>query len=52
MKKSVFKVALNSIATMVFLVTVGMPAAEVFVAVVTFDVFLLIQSEIIDEFRR
>lgn len=50
--KTICRLAINSIITIAFLVAVNMPAAEALVAIATFDSFLFLQGELIEEFRR
>lgn len=50
--KTICRLAINSIITIVFLVAVNMPVPEAIAAVVTYDFFLFLQEEVLKEFRR
>lgn len=43
---------MNSIVTIVFLTAINYPAGDAIAAIAIYDTFLLVQEELIEEFRR
>lgn len=50
--KKVARILINSVTTVIFLVALNYPAGDAIAAIVIFDTFLLVQEELIGEFRR